>query len=823
MPHTLNVNGSRGEITPLMHARSDTDFYQAGYALCLNTVITRYGPHTRVPGTMWNGPAKAQGTKAKLLPFEFSETQLYALEFGVGYVRFWTPEGQVFSGPTPYEVVSPYLEADLPYLHGRQSGDALYLFCQGRRPKILKRLGETNWTFTDYVPQDGPYLDINDTPTTLMLGGTTNILPIMSAVNVPAPYEVGNSKADINAYKMFRGSKDETVTVSDLDYGYIGLDLGPGNSAVLDNYYLIASSKNAVTDAMFTQWDMRGSNDEINWVTLDSRDNERGWAGSETRFFETNNKTAFRYYQIKFSGGGGSDAGSQPTQVGGWYMHRAASDQAPITLTASSVQGINNNQGFQVTDVGRPVRLQGADGRWRWAEIVGYVSALQVTVRVHGQSFMIVDPIQNWRLGAWSDTSGWPRTGRFYEDRLGLAGWPLDPIGLALSVSSDYDNFRVSSPLVDDDAIVLRMTGGRLDTIHWLGDIGILIAGTGGGLRSIGGRDTSAVLKHDNIRQKLETSTAASRVQPVGVESVSLFIDRMQRRLYELAYDYQADGFLAREVSVLNDHLFEFGIERIDYIDAPYKFLLALRTDGKVVFFAYDREQKIAGGTLCDFGGFVEDVMVLPGRVYPEIWMIVRRERGGQTYRYIEKVAPFYNGRTVPNELPVYAACAVKYDGAETTGLTGLTMLAGKTVGILADGRDIGDAVVSGSGVLTLPHGVAASRIVVGERMAWKLQSLPLPTIQGQTGLGQTVRIAGMTVDTFETARISGGSLSHVDRLRAEDEVEFDPDAPEPIRTKLLTVPVDDSWQNRGVFVIEGNSMFPATIRGVSLNVEVDD
>ncbi len=156
MVNTLQVNGSRGELTPLMHARVDTDFYQSAYAQALNTVVTRYGPHTRVPGTLWFGDTKDQTRKSRMLPFEFSETNLYAIEFGHLYVRFWTPEGQVVVGPPPYEIVSPYTEDDLPYLHGRQSGDDLYLWCNGKRPQILRRAGETSWSFIPYKPLAGP-------------------------------------------------------------------------------------------------------------------------------------------------------------------------------------------------------------------------------------------------------------------------------------------------------------------------------------------------------------------------------------------------------------------------------------------------------------------------------------------------------------------------------------------------------------------------------------------------------------------------------------------------------------------------------------------
>lgn len=821
MVFTLQVNGSRGELTPLMHARVDTEFYQSAYAECLNTVVTRYGPHTRVPGTLWYGDTKDPTRTSRTLPFEFSESQLYAIEFGHLYVRFWTPEGQVMvAGPTPYEVASVYTEADLPFITVRQSADELYIWCNGKRPQILKRLAETSWVFTPYKPLDGPYMDINDTATTLTLGATQNIVPQLTSNTAPAPNVVTSSLGGADNWVVFGRKKGAVTIISSTAEGFIEIDLGAGNAKVVDNYFLVAPTNNAYTDDMFAQWELEGSNNGTTWLTLDSRDGERGWAGSETRRYETNNKQSFRYYRLTVAGGGGSDGAG--TSLGGWYMHERTDNQTPTTLTASSIVGINKGVGFQTTDVDRPIRLQGPDGQWRWAVVTSWVSTTQVMVRVAGQAFLGTSPIISWALGAWSDTTGWARTGKFFEDRLAQAGWTIDPVGMALSVSADYDNFRVSSPLVDDDAITLRMTGGRLDIVQWLAEGGTLLAGTGGGLRSIGGRDSNAVLKHDNLRQRLETSTAAAGVAPTTVGSIILFIDRTLRRLYEVGYDYDSNGYKASEVSVLNDHLFKRGIVQIDFADAPYCTALARRSDGKVVFFTYDRDQKIAGGTLCDFNGFVEDVMVMAGRTYPDVWLTVRRVVNGATKRFIERLADYWDGEIDPDAMPVYASSARQYEGAATAAVTGLANLALKTVGIWADGKDIGDAVVTSGGGLTLPFGIEAERITVGERMLFRLKTLRLPNIGSQdgSGLGRKVRIAKALVDVFETARIFGGSTLALEQLRDIDYSEHDPDLPEPMLTQMLEIGVDDSFRNGGVFVIQGSSMYPATIRAISLEIE---
>ena len=159
---------SRGEITPYLHARVDTDHYQAGLATALNVIVNRYSGVVRAPGTKYRGPTKNANRTSRFIPFIFNRTQVYQIEAGHQYFRFWTPAGRIESPPgTPVEIATPFLEADLKYMKWRQSGDTIYIACKGYRPQVLKRISETNWTISDYVPLDGPYLEVNTTSTTM--------------------------------------------------------------------------------------------------------------------------------------------------------------------------------------------------------------------------------------------------------------------------------------------------------------------------------------------------------------------------------------------------------------------------------------------------------------------------------------------------------------------------------------------------------------------------------------------------------------------------------------------------------------------------------
>lgn len=845
MVRTLTVSAARGEVSPLMHARVDTDFYQQSLALARNVVVTRYGPLMRVPGTLYEGAPKTgtvslgsnddppvpysvwgrddataiTSARIRYLPFEFNEQQIYAIEAGDEYFRFWTPEGQVFDGGSPYEIVSPFVSADLPSLHAIQIADALYIFSLGRkRVYILQRRGETNWVVIPYSSKDGPWLDLNTEGTVFTPAGNGSFVPKMTSNTLPSGTVAASGGT--NPWSVFDqdGGTDYSHNVST---GWISYEPAV-KPRVMDGYWLRASS-GTDPSGMPSSWRIQGY-DGANWITLDTRNSEAGWGRGERRFYTMENEAAFNAYRIIWDGTSSSTAGTRISEMG-W--HERAASQTPFDLTASSTTGINKGAGFQASDVGRAIRLQGTDGRWRWARIETVTSTTAVTIRLYGHALPDTERIALWQLGAWSEFTGWPFTGTLYEDRMAMAGSNSDPIGVWMSINGGYDDFRQSSPLVDDDGISVRLTGGRLNPVTWLAEAGTLLAGTVNNIRTVSNRDNQSAMSPTNIKQKAETAVPASTVRPATTENVTLFIDRNMKRLYETGYDYNSDAYVAREVSTLNEHLFRLKVAQLVYLDAPHKFALGRRHDGRVVFFAYDREQKIAGASLCDFGGFVQDIMVMPGREYPDVWMSVVRQNAAtddepNTARVtIERLAPFW--RDGDDDLPVYGAMAAQYSGAATGGLSGLTWLAGHTVGLWADGRDIGDAPVSDAGVVALPYGITAEEIVVGLRMPWKIQTLRLPTYgqQDGAGLGRKMRIAASFVDLFESQGVYGGSLIDDDQpITNEADIEDDPDLPPPLLTGMYPIHADDSFQNSGVFVIQGDRMYPATIRAISLEVE---
>jgi hypothetical protein len=817
MAGMIQVNGTRGELSPLLHARIDIDHYQAGFARALNWVMMRYGGWTRFPGSIYMGARRVADGRGRWLPFKFNVEQVYAIEVTEGAFRFWTSEGQVMDGGSPYEVTNDYNENHLPKMRFRQIGDVVYITAPNRPVRKLTRRGETDWTLTDYVAQDGPYMPINTTATTLTPAETGAVHPLMTANNAPA----GTMTAEFSvasAYRVFDRDYREAYA-DDSNTGWLRYEFDVGVTKVVDAYWIKASSSSEMRGTP-ASWRFQGF-DGTNWVTLDQQQGQTGWGRGEVRFFEFDNKTAFEAYRLIWDG---TDfpSGEADSRIAEMGWHERGQGQTPFNLVASGTEGINDDVGYRNTDVGRSIRLRGGDGRWRWARITERVSATTVKIRLFGHALSDLEPIQSWRLGLWHDDPSYPVAIGVYEDRLVLGGDAEDPFGGHASVSADYDNFAVSSPLVDDDS-VFRVTGGELNQMNWIADGEDILIGTEGAIRSVGRNDQGRAFGPENIRQRRGTKITTSYIEPIEIENMFVMLDGYRTRLYEVGYSDEVQGYLPRELSALNEHLLGLGVISYAYQDSPHKIIWAVTEDGTLLACTYDRNEKVFGVSECKLGGdaFVEAVLTLPSLSLDgdTVFFMVRRTIDGETVRYVEKLSAFYREGYSEQDYPIYGHCAGVYEGLATNTVTGLEYLANETVGVYADGRDVGDVTVDEDGLLTLPLDIEAELIVWGIRYNSLTRTLRLASLGPQAGpqLGQRVNLVRGLVDIYQTPHLEVGTPVGEWPLRIEADQELDPFGPATLHTGSFHFNLDDSWENNGVCVMSTNKMYPATVLALTV------
>lgn len=176
-------NFTSGELTPLLEARVDLAQYTNGCKTLKNFLVHPQGGAYRRGGTQYISDVKTASKKVRLVPFEFSVTQAYILEFGENYIRFYTNGGQLVTGSpsAAVEVATTYTEDQLFELQFAQSADILYITHPNHDPAQLARTSATSFTLTDIAFEDGPYLDENIENTTLTPSATTGSVTITAS------------------------------------------------------------------------------------------------------------------------------------------------------------------------------------------------------------------------------------------------------------------------------------------------------------------------------------------------------------------------------------------------------------------------------------------------------------------------------------------------------------------------------------------------------------------------------------------------------------------------------------------------------------------
>jgi len=87
------TNFTAGELSPRLDGRTDLGKYFNGTKTLENMVVHPHGGASRRPGTKFVHEVKSSAAATRLIPFEFSTTQTYILEFGNQYIRFFKDQG----------------------------------------------------------------------------------------------------------------------------------------------------------------------------------------------------------------------------------------------------------------------------------------------------------------------------------------------------------------------------------------------------------------------------------------------------------------------------------------------------------------------------------------------------------------------------------------------------------------------------------------------------------------------------------------------------------------------------------------------------------
>ena len=205
MPRPLINSFNAGEMSFATDARVDIDKYRNGCRILENAIPKIQGGAYGRPGMEYIGAARYTDKKTRLIPFAFDVTTSFVLEFGDGYVRFWSNGTQVLSGGNPLTLATPYTETEIFNIQYTQVNDVVYLVDGAHPPQKLTRIADDNWTIADVGWVWPAMQDENAGQTNL---GTQTITDLLRLNTEEWPQRVGA----INGIMTFSGLTDLTGT-----------------------------------------------------------------------------------------------------------------------------------------------------------------------------------------------------------------------------------------------------------------------------------------------------------------------------------------------------------------------------------------------------------------------------------------------------------------------------------------------------------------------------------------------------------------------------------------------------------------------------------
>jgi len=688
-----------GEVAPALWYRSDLEKIKVALAKCRNFIPFAHGGASFRPGTWYVAEVK-DSAKATLLPMSFTSESSIHIETGDRYMRFFVDGKPVMSGSSPYEIVTQYTSNDLDNIRFVQSADVMYLVDGNKKPKQLRRYANNNWTISDLDFKNGPFMKENDTDVSMTIssyGGSTgkigDIVTVTSSSDIFSSGDVGrliNIRYTMEAKRISRGTIDPDVA------GVIG---GPWD---VDGKFEITGTFGGVNDStMNSTIDIEYSIDGgTTWQVFDSFLNMNGTnrvkITGELNSEDYNDVIPkIRLYATK------------DTYVFSWVLK----------YSRQEINGI--------------------------LEITNYESPTVVRCKVKRKCLYLDTPTKKWSLGAWGNVPGWPAVITFHQDRLTLGRTPTSPFDIWQSVTGDYNNFGISQPIEADDSVKIPIRSRSLDEIQGILSLKDLVVLTTGGEWRITGSAEGNAITPDSMYISNQGYRGSHSIEPMISGSSVLFVQKFGKRVRDLAYSFESDGYDSVDLSIFATHLFDdYTVVDWCFQQEPWNVLWVVRSDGKLLGLTYMKEQEVWAWHVHDVGGAVEAISSAPGLHEDEVYMIIRREINGSDVRYIEKLS------TRPEELHMDSA-VVAHDGEPTTSISGLSHLEGKEVVVLADGIPVfGHTVQNGTIVLRNP----ASYVVVGLQYIGTMQTLPM-VYETREGIstGSRRRAASMTLQVLQS------------------------------------------------------------------------
>lgn len=349
-----------------------------------------------------------------------------------------------------------------------------------------------------------------------------------------------------------------------------------------------------------------------------------------------------------------------------------------------------------------------------------------VNIELLGPPLLYTTPIVNWRLGTYSNTTGFPTCGTYHEGRIWLGGAVNNRFDASVSnglvgTTLNFAPTDVNGFVTGNSALNYTLNSDGVNPILWMepDQQGVLM-GTLAGEWLISA-PTQGAITAVNIAGRRVTKIGVSNSPPVRTDHTLLFIQRFSRRLMEYFADIFSGKFNAPNIAHRAFQIVKNGMAELTYVTSKTPTVWGRNTDGSWWGITYKRDTLTTSQGPTTFGWHrhqlgsgrtVESIAFSPsvGGALDTIAMVTNDPV--TNIRHVEvlsdlfdegssiTVSQFIDDAILPFVTPVIV-------GGVQTGvlLSGLTLFNGNTVTVVFGGLDVGDFVVA-NGAVTVPFGL---------------------------------------------------------------------------------------------------------------------
>jgi hypothetical protein len=812
MSDVRQTNFDGGEISPLLHGRTDSPLFGKSLRQLLNFFITKHGAAASRPGTTYVNTTKfptpdvprnisgavvsiaGEGT-ARLIPFDVSDDESFVLEFGAGYIRFHTLGGTVLDPGTglPYEKATPYAVADLPLLKWAQMGEILTIVSPNWDPYDLRHVADSppTWNFakTQVTPPSPWFVDVANQTV-----GTSEPLILC-----------GTNPGDLGAVLGHVG----TIGVVDADH--------PAKPWV---WKVTAEIQNDRTGEILEtlpvtiafKW--KGITDPTNFLALPA----------EIPVYPDMPVTIVR-------------------QVGAPFLVPAFGADTFTVLTYNYYRGRGELFGYlgSSSDI--------------WFQDVGDVPRYDVQPPAGRNPFGKVQTVNAW--GTDNIHQQRPSSVAYFQQRLvfGGMGTVEREQDLEFSAQGNFGDFDKHNLIdVSGEALQVSVVARRRNRIRHLMSLQRLLI-LGNNTNFHGGGTQQLPLDYNAMDFPVTEEVGAADVPPLSVDATCLFIRTLGRGVHALVPDQDGFGYQGSDIGLVAEHLFR-GLSKtvVDWAHArePWDTVWAARADGLLLSLTFNRGLQMTAWARHQFGtdadpALVESVCSVRERDEDAVYLIILRTINGVQKRYIERMTSRHErggaqvggggifggaGKLLvpPDYICLDCALQVTVNGDLPTGpvqaINGLGYLEGKEVMVLAQGQPpLGPfTVTSGSITLDAPltynvtgaDGTRAVVAYVGLVYTCDMELLDIAGGQARTKMKQVTHV-GFETDASRGVQV-GQDFQHLDPQPEREPADGYNAA--PLVTDIYYVPVQGALDYKARAVLRQSLPLPCTVVGITRRVE---